>query len=368
MNRNLPIGIDIHRDGVRALQLTAGHRTLDVRAATQLAAPPARRLTGAVEDLEVLGPVIRALVDQRVFKGNQAVVSLPHDYLYAFPVTVEAIGHHAFEEALVQACAKHLAFPLEQAIIDYFSVQGVSSDGDRQRRVSVVAANREQILKVIRTFKQAGLKLNIIDYGLCALIRLHSRIHALSAAPSVMVHVGRETTLLAVVTKTNIVAHRQLDWGIGRLQRRIAETLQLDEKSSQPLVMIRDYGVAYDGLRDGEDQAEKKEMSPHVDDIAALRMVSQILAPHMEELAQELFQIIGYARSESPDIQFQELWLYGMANEIKNLGPFLEKRLHIPAQSMDPFEKLNLHNAGAMAVTEMNAYIFALGLALREAA
>jgi Tfp pilus assembly PilM family ATPase len=230
-----------------------------------------------------------------------------------------------------------------------------------------VAAHRKRIEKVVEIFKQSGLRIQVIDYGLCALVRLHNHIHPLTDAPSVLVHMDESATMLAVATTSEIVAHRQLDWGIGRLGRRIANALQLDDKTQQPRSMLLDYGVDYDALQDGHGSPREEKNPSAPDEIAALRVVSQILVPSMEELVRELFQIIGYARSLSPQIQFRELWLYGRANEIRNIGPFLEKRLRIPAHAMTPFEKIALANMAAVDADDVNAYVGALGLSLRGA-
>lgn len=362
MNQNLPIGIDIQCDGIRALQLTSNRQGLNVRASAHL--PMKEPLTGSSEDLEALTPLARALAGRRTFKGRRVVVSLPHEYLYVFPVTIDTTGHPPFDTVLAQACGKHLSFPLEQAVIDYFCVEKTDAGSDRKLRVTVVAAHGEQVHKVIRTFKRARLSVEIIDYGLCGLIRLHNNIHALTEAPMVLVHMDMASTLLAVATKTTIVAHRQLDWGTGRLEQRIAEMLQLDIMGDQARTMLKNYGVDYDGLQNTDSPTEKGSL-PQGDDIAAMRVVSQILAPNMEELVQELFQIIGYARSVSPQIQFQELWLYGRANEIKNIGPFLKERLGFPTHQMDPFKKLGMGHGNLFEGGDVNAYIHALGLTLR---
>lgn len=364
MNRYLPIGIDIQCDGIRALQLAGNGQGLSIKAASKL--PMNEDLSGSTDDLPSLKPVMRSLVRRRIFKGRRAVVSLPQDYLHVFPVTIAAATKDTFDSTLAQACSKHLSFPLDQAILDYFCIERMDDGADKQLRVSVVAANREQVHEVIRACKQGGLNVDTIDYGLCGLIRLHNHIHTLTDTPIVLVHMDARSTLLAVAARTNIIAHRQLDWGLDRLHHRIAETLDFDPKGQQPGVMLRDYGVDYDALQDNQGPPQERQTPPDADRMAALRVVSQILVPNMEELVRELFQIIGYARSISPEIQFQEVWLYGMADEIKNLGPFLEKRLRIPVFGMDPFQKLSLNKNGAVAATDINGYIGALGLALRE--
>jgi type IV pilus assembly protein PilM len=366
MKKHLPIGIDINGNGVHALQLTANDKGLNIRAAAQV--PMQKRLGGSLDDLDALGAVIKQLKDQRLFKGKRAVVSLPQEYLHVFPVTVKANGHSPFETLLAQASGKHLAFPLEQAVLDYFSVEENNTEDGRQLRVTIVAAHREQVLKVIQTCKSAGrLVVAAIDYALCGLVRLHNHIHALCETPIVLMHMDDESTMLAVAAKAKILAHRQLDWGFGRLHRRIAETLHLDAESQQPQSMLRHYGVDYDAFKERNGQPDQKEVHPHSGRIAALRVTSQIIVPSMEELVRELYQIIGYARSVSPDIRFQTLWLYGMANNINNIGPFLEKRLHIPVQRMKPFHQIGLQNMEALEPGQLNSFIGALGLALREA-
>ncbi len=361
-----PIGIDISSRGVCALQLRQTRDGVKVRTMARL--PLDLRCTGTDEEIESLSPSLSTLRRSFPFQGKFAVVSLPPEYLATFPVTFETEPHQSVESALVQACRKHLSMPVSEAVIDYMHIQETGTGAERRHHASVVAAPRNRIRQLMRVCHRSGLTVGVIDAGLAALVRLHEKSIGLFETPTILVHMGDENMLLAVVSRSEIIAHRHLNWGMGRLQRRLAENMDIAPDTPSVLKMLSDYGLMHDTRHASSDASP--DASPASDglDRNAQRIVSQILVPCLEDLIHEIYQMIGYTRSQTPDIQFEQICLYGLANTIRDLAPYLHQRLQIPTQGVDPFERLNLLGDSALTdSTARHSYLYALGLSMREA-
>lgn len=360
------IGIDIHRRGVHALQLTAARQGAAVRALAHL--PLEIELGGATEQIKALVPVARAIKKMNAFKGKRAVVCLPPEYLSTFPVTFDISPDQPLEAALIQACRQQLALPVEEAVIDYLSVQEITHQGQaHKRQASIVAARQDQIQGFIQVFRRAGLRIQVIDLGLAALLRLHTAKHTLSDQGTVFVHMGGETTVLAVATQNHVMAHRTLTWGADRLQRRLAENMGINPESRQTLFLMHKYGLDYNVSLQRQAEGADEEDANKPKDQNTCRVVAQILEPCIVELVHELYQIIGYARSVASRIQLDEICLYGLSNQISHLGAYLEKRMQITTHCIDPFDGIGLPDGFEPGGSTVLAnYVNALGLALRE--
>jgi type IV pilus assembly protein PilM len=325
--------------------------------------------SGSKEEIDTLGPRLKQLRQRMPRRAKRAVVSLPPEYLTAFPVTFEVDPHQAMETALLEACRKHLSMPLSEAVIDYLHLRRTGEKGRRQLRASVIAAPRSRIEQIVRVFHKSGWRVEVIDTSLSALVRLQGLTHSLTEAPSILVHLGQESIVLTVVSNQEFMAHRHLNWGMGRLRRRMANNMHLAPDSPSIPNLLHQYGLSYHFNQRSANSQEMPEQPPVAGlDRSAPRIVFQILVPYLEDLLLEIYQMIGYARSQSPEIQFEQICLYGMANEIKDLTIYLQQRLRIKTHGVDPFERLGLLNAGpSMAPETRSLYLYALGLALRGA-
>ena len=97
------------------------------------------------------------------------------------------------------------------------------------------------------------------------------------------------------------------------------------------------------------------------------RTVFQIIAPYIDGLVHEFYQITGYVRSEMQTVKFEDLFMYGQANAINALNRYIEKRLSIPAKNVNPMQKLCRSDRGQSSdMSEDLSFSQALGLAMRE--
>jgi len=118
-----PIGIEIDDHHIYAAQLKKTRQGITVRELFH------RKLgNGQMESLASLDdmvPVLKEIAKSKRFRGKSAVILLPAQYVDSFPVNFEISSDQMLEEAIVRECGKYLSIPIEEAVIDYPSIDDI---------------------------------------------------------------------------------------------------------------------------------------------------------------------------------------------------------------------------------------------------
>ena len=154
LRRVHPIGIHIDDRHVYALQLKKAKDGLTVSGMAHCEFEGG--LEGALRGKSNLVAQMEEIGKSRRLRGKRAVVHLPSEYTYTFPINIHVDQGEALEEAIVRESEKHLPFPLEEAVIDYSSLVSVTSGTDTDYRAIVMAARRDQVEQFTLTLRQAG--------------------------------------------------------------------------------------------------------------------------------------------------------------------------------------------------------------------
>jgi len=363
LKNRYPIGIEIADHNIYAAQLKKTRQGITVRELFH------RKLgngqTESLESLDDMVPVLKEIVKSKRFRGKSAVILLPAQYVDSFPVSFEIGSNQTIEEAIVRECGKYLSIPPEEAVIDYPSIDDISSGKNKKYKVNIIAGRRDRIERYIGMLKKAGLSAEAIDFGLSALLRLHHYLYAPKDNPVILCNIGHRQSLIAVVTKDSILAQRNVPWGIQPLLDRLETNLELAGNSEQAAGMLTKYGLFYEdfisspGTGPSEGDQDKNSV------VEIYRTIFQILTPYIDELIHEFYQVIGYVRAEPQGAKFEEICMYGQASLIHHLDKYLEGRLNIPTRCINPM--LSLADGGLLSNTVGGAaFALALGLAMRE--
>lgn len=364
-NETYPIGIDIDDQHVYAAQFQQTRQGLAVRDLFY------RKLNEPHVDSpeweDALVSALKAASKNKRFRGKRAAIHLPARHVNCFPISFGIAAGEAIDVAMARECRKHLSFPLENAVIDYSSLIEVSSGDKRRFKAFIVAAHRDQIDRHVSLLKRAGLSAETIDFDLSSLLRLHHYLYSLGDEPIVLCNIGQRQTLIAIVTKDNILAQRNTTWGIQGLLNRVETNLELPSDSRQSVELLATYGLKYDDhIQPPDGSGDSKNGTPG-DGIAIYRTLFQILPPYVDVLVHELYQIFGYVRSKQSGIRFEKILMYGQANSVGALDRYLESHLGIPTESINPILKLNMADGCRFPDTAGGAsFALALGLALRK--
>jgi type IV pilus assembly protein PilM len=362
LNSKYPIGIDIGKNNIYAAQFKENRQGLVIRGLVHRQYQSENG--GILEARDVLIPLLRDVVKDKRLKGKRVVVHFPSEYILSFPISFQLGKDETVEAAIMRNSKQYLTFPLEEAIIDYPSLTFVSGDEGNNYRASVVAARKDQMTDYLSILKAAGLTVEVVDFGVSSLLRLHNYLRQTIQNSIILCNIGYSQSLLSVVTKDSILVQRSVARGIRTVLKNLQANLELSADSDKAKVLLKKYGLFYEDCLDclaPEDQTPPEEMRD------MYRAIYQIINPHIEELVHEFHRVIGYARSERQDAVLEGIYIYGPGTFIRHLDRYLEKRLNIPASLIDPLKKVGLSKDASLAdLSEAGPFGLALGLAMRK--
>jgi type IV pilus assembly protein PilM len=355
-----PIAIDIGSQNLFAAQFQQPRQGLEVSGLFH------REFDTNAQDPAAIGklmlPRLREMVKSNRFRGKKAALHLPSHDILSFPIRFKCDRPQDLEPAIVQETTKYLPFPVEEAIIDYPSVTEGKAD---QFKATVIAAHRDHIKAYLNMARQAGLAVETVDFHVSSLLRLHRHLFDLSLRPDILCHVGQAQTLLAVATADSIVAQRYVPWGLQVLLEKIAANLALSDGRRNLKMLLRNYGLSFKSAK-GEDSTDRFEARQADETDSMGRVIHQILAPNMEELIHELHKLIGYVRSEEQNSTFDNIYVYGQGTLVRDLDRYLESRLDISTQLVNPLATMTMTNDSFIDRSEGGPFALAMGLALRK--
>jgi len=360
----LPIAIDISNHVVRVAQLA------ETRTGQVVAALARRELK---EDADVLvnrpdglAATLSGLLRANGFKGRRAVVHLPLQHVFSFPLGCEVGKLETVDDAIVREAQDALPFPIDEAVLDCASVREVPGTHSRQHKAILVTVRRDCVQRYVRAIQWAGLVPEAIDTGTTALIRLHRRLHDMDERPVILCNIDETQTLLSVVTGQSILAQHQVEWGVRPMRDKVADNLEIARDQSGAARLLEKHGVAYDALE--QDALELEEETPaHGTEDRIGRIVYQLAAPHLDRLIYEFHTIIGYVRSEMPGADFVKVFLYGLGGGVQGIESYIGTRIGIATECVNPLDGLPLAaRQDAPPAAEAAGYAMSLGLAMRK--
>lgn len=360
-----PIGIDIQERQIFAAQLRSYRRGMAVKGLAHAEIGEKCRVDEPIESLDALQPSLKKMAKNKSFGGKRAVLHVPPQHIISFPIRFKPAKAESLEQAIVRESAAYLPFPIEEAIIDYPSLESVSSGDPREYKAVMIAVHRDLIAKYVGLLKQVGLGVEAVDFQVSSLIRLHRHLRNGVSGPTILCHLGLTQTLLVIVSNDSILAQRYVPMGLQILLGKITDNLALSHGKNNAKSMLQKYGLAYQD----QQSTNKGSIVQKGETNRLQRVIYQILSPQIEELLHELHKMIGYVRSEAPHTVFENIFVYGPGILIHKLDDYLAKRLGIPTQLLNPLHTMELsHDGIRVDPSEGGPFALAVGLAMRKVA
>ncbi|MGD8372354.1 MAG: pilus assembly protein PilM [Syntrophobacterales bacterium] len=361
-----PIGIDIGNRNIYAAQLKENRQGLVIRAFLHREFDEVGE--GIFDAGDAIVPLLRDIVKHGGFRGKRVVVDFPSQYLLNFPVMLQVGKEETLEEAILRQSREYINFPIEEAIIDYPSLEQLPPGDGGKYRVNVIAVRREHMNQYLQMLERAGLSVEAVDFGMSSLIRLHSYPQKSIENPTILCNIGYSQSLLSVVTRDSIIVQRHVPWGLHILVRNLQTNLELSDDRNKAKLLLKKYGLYYeDCLECTADGMASTAKSEDEGARTMYRAIYQIINPRIEELVHEFHKIIGYARSEQQNAAFEGIYIYGQGTLIHHLDSYLEKRLNSPTRLVNPLSKIALTDGAILPdLSEGGPYALALGLAMRK--
>ena len=360
-----PIGIEITDEGIYAAQVKRGRDGIAVRGLwshdlqKQGLADDGDHAAADAELVDALS----GLAHDKTLAGRRAVISLPPGQVLSFPLRIRLQGTEELEAAILREAAPKLPFPVEEALLEYPSVESVTGT----HNVVILAVHRPVLDRYLSAAQKAGLVPEVVDDRACALTRLHRELPPEADSgriprPAILCHIGLTHSTLAIVTADSVLAVRDVKWGSRDLADLLMKSLDLPDQPDKAA-----YILAHSGLSFGTKNGSRRTAGEGADADQVDSTVYQLLAPVVDGLIHEYHSLAGYVRSERAGTTFEKMVLYGHALLVKNLDLYIGAQINLPVQLVKPFTRVTSATGGPMPdACETAPYALALGLALRE--
>lgn len=320
-NTRTPVGLDIGAQGLRAAQLDRVGKVWSVVAIS------ACERSGAQAGDDVLQPsrqLVRMVTTPERFSRRKvvAVMSSPDvDYFsLELPEGVTRSGDEQLGKVVCAEVSRLMGCDGDEAVTGYWrSPTGKPPSPN----VVGIGTSPDAVGKLLATLDDAGLNCSVVEPAALALARLGS----LLSPPGDdelwgMFDLGGRQTRLVLCLGTVPVLGRAVGPGVIDWTRRVAETLDVSEKSAE--VHLREHGI----VSPGEEQAGEQRAGR--DSLAGLIMGA--LRNYLRSTTTEVERSVAYMKQCYPGRRFRGLIAVGGGSVIPSVAPYLEHALGFDVQ------------------------------------
>lgn len=417
--KSLPIGLDLGRNAVRAVQLLRRGPRPDVQAAfaTAVEEPAAaaeesvraRPQTGADAKLDmsaVLTPddpkseqktegrgdyehyidPLQKLIRRGGFNGNDVVIHCPADRLYMrrvdLPAPPTGLPRPAVIGAMKMQLADHLTVPVEQAVFDFHPLHHDLENGKLQ--IMAFVTDQQWIVSRMKLLAEVGLNCMAIDALPCALARLWS--HSLSnqpveptsendeappadAPPGLVgiLDMGHTGSTLVVAGPDGPLLSRRFECGGRELTETISMRLQIDPNRAESIKCKYGFDIQTRRLRTAQEKTAGTATlaTPAVDDgMEIAKTLFAAVQNELNSLIEGVVRTLNYAITEYKQYRLEALYLCGAAGHTANLDAYLADILELPVMTLSHPLLADIVNWLPATRRNPGAWSTALGLAL----
>ena len=339
--RSQPIGMDIDRGAIKAVQISTGGGNYTLRHVGYHRLPPGTIVEGEVADHDLLAAEIKEFWSSHSFKGKSVILGVANQKvvvrLLDFPRIEDA---EDLKSAIGFEAQDHIPMPLEETVLDHL-VLGPQGEGSDLDRILVVAADREMIGRYASVLRAGGLRPAGIDVKALSLTRstLPETFFGEEGAV-LLLDVGTELTSLAVAQGPNPTLTRFIPLGMGDFVGAVADAADLpeDEAEKQALSSRASLGQALGGAEEeSEDTGEDQEGDF---DPALVYDVRRGLEETTQALAEEVQRSIEYHHSQVGSREVTQVLISGEGALVPGLDVYLGELLGVATHRGNPAAKL----------------------------
>jgi type IV pilus assembly protein PilM len=355
--RTKGIGIEIAPERINIAQLRKQGQGFKLTTLSSKEVPEGVFQEGKIMDAPALAELIKeAIAESKIKVQNVATaVSGREAVVRVIPVPAELDDKELREMVLDHEAGLYLPFPREEADVDYQKL-GFFTDEDGIEKVQVllVATRKEVTDTYIETFREAGLKIDVLEISSFSLIRtIREQLRQFGPQEAaVLVDIEFDSTEIAIIVDGVPQFSRTVPIGTYQLQSSLNRAMNLPtSRNTEILQGMTIPNTPVDNVRTGA-----TGINPGM---AALVRV-------LGELADELRRSIDFYLNQSENLEVAQLLLAGPGGGIGQLDEFFTQRLSLPTTQVDPVAALSLEMIEEISPVQRPGLGVVLGLGLRE--
>ncbi|MCB1753930.1 MAG: hypothetical protein KDJ38_00315 [Gammaproteobacteria bacterium] len=321
-----PIGFDLGRSSVRAVQVQSGPVRPTLKAAIYKKYPCARQELFA--DPGLFREFVRSAMDGQGFNGRKIVTCTPAEHLRLLTLEYPVSDQVPEAQVILELVQNQVKEDISELVIDYIPSRAPGESGKRTALVAI--ANLQKQIEFLEMLRGAGLSVAGVEIGPIAIRRLVEKVSRIEETPNILVvNCGTESTYLTVTSGRRLMLDRGVKFGERNVVEKIAAALQMTPKEAERLL----YGYGVDSSRQNEEL-----LGGMINSRDIVGTILGIVTPAFHELTREIEKIVAYARAQLHGADIQQIYLLGSLSRWPGAERFLASLMHLPVKVLNPFE------------------------------
>ena len=354
--KNQGIGIEIAADKINVAQLVKKGNQYKIDKYISKEIPEGIFQEGKITDSPSLAELIEDMLKEAKIKSKKVASAVPmrEAIIRIIPVPAELSPDETKDLILNHEAALYLPYPREEVDLDFQTLGNfLDDDGIEKIRVLLVATRREVTDIYRSTFKQAGLRLDVLEINSFALIRtIREQLRQFVAQEAaVLVDIEFDNTEIAIIVEGVPQFSRTVPIGIYQLHTALAQAMNLP--------VTRDISLLQDITIPNTPLDTQGTGATHINPgMASLLRV-------LGELTEELRRSISFYTNQANEVEIAQILLAGPGSAIGQIDEFFTNKLSLPTTPIDPITALSIQMDQDVNSIEKAGLGTVLGLGLR---
>ncbi|MEX2375815.1 MAG: type IV pilus assembly protein PilM [Dehalococcoidia bacterium] len=315
------MGIDIGSRTITVAELKGGRGRPAITNFGGLELPPDSVREGEILDVPSVAAAVRELMGTAGIKMKKVWLGVANQRVVVRQVDLPWVEEKELKASLRYQVQDFIPIPVEEAELDVHIVdEYVNDEGERFRRMLLVAAHRDTVNAHVEVAKQAGLKPIGIDLNSFAVLRSLGSTSSMEPGDEVLVDIGADVT--------NIVVHRAGQPTFVRI-----------------LVMGGDdiTDALESGLSVSREEAEAAKRGVVVGSEGDV--TSRIVTERADNFIDEIRSSLDYFQAQTGEVNLASVVLSGGGASLQGLDERLAIALRLPVETGNPFPRLEVKNS-----------------------
>ena len=301
---------------------------------------------GQIEKFEEVADAVRRVIVKSGTKSRDVVMAMPQSAVITKKIMLPAgLREEELEVQVESEANQYIPFSLDEVSLD-FCVIGPSPTSVGDVEVLIAASRKDRVQDRQGLAEAAGLRPVVLDIEAHASRLAMSRL--VRALPNAgrdslvaLFEIGADTTSLKVLLDDELLYDREQAFGGSQLTQLIS----------------RQYGFSFE-------EAEQKKLASELPD----DYTSQILAPFVDSLSQEIGRALQYFFTSTPHHKVHYVMLAGGTATLPGLKDRVTELTGFASKVVNPFDNMTFGSAvrESKLYREAPSYLTACGLAMRR--
>jgi type IV pilus assembly protein PilM len=314
------IGLDVGATAARAAEITLSGDMPGLVRAAQVPMEPGAVENGEIRDPAAVAEALKELWRQGGFKPKQVFMGVGNQRVVVREVILQWLPEKELRESLPYQVQEFIPIAVDDAVLDFDTLEEFEQEGKRMIRVLLVAAHRAMVDLLVQSALEARLEPVGLDLVPFALIRSVG-----SGDGAVFERRGDEAVIDVGAEVTSISVH---DRGVPRFVRILPTG-----GNDITVAVARALAIPFE-------DAEMLKRGQEVEGPHGLDDARRVAVGRASSFVDEIRSSLAFYTAQDADAQIGRVLVTGGGSRLEGFPEMLQERLMVPVERGRPFEKV----------------------------